>query len=45
MPVLTGIEISHSNGQTETGAKTEYTTLLIIATSINENPNLSQWKH
>jgi hypothetical protein len=24
---LTGTEISHSNGQTETGAETEYTTL------------------
>ena len=30
MPVLTGTEISHSNGQIETGAETEYTTLLSI---------------
>jgi hypothetical protein len=29
MPVLTGTEIFHSNGQTETGAETEYTTLLL----------------
>ena len=28
MPILTGIKISHSNGQTETGAETEYTTLI-----------------
>ena len=27
MPVLTGTEIYHSNGQTKTGAETVYTTL------------------
>ena len=32
MPVLTGTEIFHSNSQTETATKTEYTTMVWLPT-------------
>jgi hypothetical protein len=37
MPKRTGTEIFRSNGQTETGAETEYTTLQIISLTIGSD--------
>ena len=43
MPKRTGTEIFHSNGQTETGAETEYITLPNSSTNVSLN-SLSQKK-
>lgn len=45
MPVLTGTKISHSNGQTETGAETEYTTLIHRASSQKKKKNIHRSKY
>ena len=39
MPVLTGTEIFHSNGQTETATETEYTTMFFYG-SANAQPGM-----